>query len=538
MARLAVPLAALALGSPVEGRPMPPLVTAQVWSPAPLQGTYLGRAANFSALPIPAGAFRIAAPSDPTGCDEYTLPVQGVAVVALVRAGDCSFLRKALRAQSAGASGVVILSEALVLMTAAKNQTTANMGIFAVSMKAADGDPLLQHLETAGQPAVISFQVYKPHMKGISLAVLICGATALVLLGAYFSTVDLSRPFKVTVLQQQQRITGQQVVTPLRGNGPLVASSSSQGEGVTQGGAMSGFDGLLFCVAGSAMLLAMYFFMQYMIYGIIGIFCLVGFFSLTVIGSWLLVKLIPSLGRPICCQVVNSADVVCAVLALIVVLGWLHLQSTDWGWPLQDLMGLGFLLLVQQALQLPNLKVATIVLSVMFCFDIFWVFISPLLFGQSVMVKAATSPVHGLTVPMLLRVPSFTDPFGRDRMLGFGDIAAPGLLVSYLLRWDLWNRRQGLCSGYFMPAVVGYFLGLCTCVASLLLMHMAQPALLYLVPGTLGLTLLLSTCRGDLASLWRGLPEDYGKPWSQSPPYAMNGLPQPQYMQVPQPFYA
>jgi hypothetical protein len=32
-----------------------------------------------------------------------------------------------------------------------------------------------------------------------------------------------------------------------------------------------------------------------------------------------------------------------------------------------------------------------------------------------------------------------------------------------------------------------------------------QPALLYLIPCTLGTVMLLSWCRGDLPAMWRGL---------------------------------
>uniref|UniRef100_A0A7S4R100 PA domain-containing protein n=1 Tax=Alexandrium monilatum TaxID=311494 RepID=A0A7S4R100_9DINO len=502
----------------------PPLVEASVWSPENLRGSDLGRAAAFSALPVPSGTLHAWTPTaDPNGCAEYNLPANGrVALVVLVRHGGCSYLRKALRAQEAGAAGVVVVGqEGPVLMTAGEEAASARgVDILAVSVGAAFGQPLLRQLEGApgGDVVAVSFKVYKPHFKGISLAVLIAGATALVVLGACFSTADLRRRVVVTVVGPSvgpppPQLAGPPVAGPQRWRQkvhPHLVDASPQGPPQNHGEIRS-IDGLIFCVGGSCMLVALYFFMQYLIYAVVAIFCVTGFAALLVIGSWLLQRAAPSLGRPACKglpPMVFVADLLVAPVAAALVLCWLWLQGTDASWALQDVIGIAFLVLVQQALQLPNLKVATIVLSVMFCFDIFWVFISPLLFQRSVMVKVATSPVRGLKVPMLLRVPSFTDPFGRDRMLGFGDVAAPGLLVSYLLRWDLWSKRGLLC-GYFLPAVVGYCVGLCVTVAAVLAMHKGQPALLYLVPGTLGLTLLLSTCRGDLASLWRGLPEDY-----------------------------
>jgi len=106
---------------------------------------------------------------------------------------------------------------------------------------------------------------------------------------------------------------------------------------------------------------------------------------------------------------------------------------------------------------------------------------------------------------MLLRIPAISDPLGRERMLGFGDIALPGLLISFLRRHDLLSRRS-LRSGYFAPAVLGYFIGMCAAFAALFIMKIGQPALLYLVPCTLGPTLVLACTRRELGALWQGTP--------------------------------
>mmetsp|Transcript_9472 Transcript_9472/g.22374 ORF Transcript_9472/g.22374 Transcript_9472/m.22374 type:complete len:142 (+) Transcript_9472:2-427(+) len=119
------------------------------------------------------------------------------------------------------------------------------------------------------------------------------------------------------------------------------------------------------------------------------------------------------------------------------------------------------------------------------------------------MVSVATGGGTGETVPMLIRIPQFGDPLGGDRMLGFGDIALPGLLVSYLRRHDLMSHRKAF-EGYFGPSLVGYFTGLCVTIAALTIMKMGQPALLYLVPGTLGTSILLALWRQELSLLWEG----------------------------------
>lgn len=121
------------------------------------------------------------------------------------------------------------------------------------------------------------------------------------------------------------------------------------------------------------------------------------------------------------------------------------------------------------------------------------------------MVEVARGGGTGESVPMLLRMPSFEDEFGNDRMLGFGDVALPGLLISYLRRYDLLGHRQGF-GGYFVPAVIGYFLGLVVTIMALIFSGMGQPALLYLVPGTLGTTQVLGLIRGETWNLWEGTP--------------------------------
>jgi len=190
---------------------------------------------------------------------------------------------------------------------------------------------------------------------------------------------------------------------------------------------------------------------------------------------------------------------------VLLVVAWVHFRNSAYGWFFQDIIGAGFLCWLQRTMRLPNIKIATLLLSAMFFFDIFWVFISPLIFRKSVMVAVATGGDTGEAVPMLLRVPAIGDPFGSDRLLGFGDIALPGLLVSFLRRHDVLSKRS-LLGGYFFPSLVGYFVGLCVTIVALMIMRMGQPALLYLVPGTLGTTLLLAAARRELGLLWEGVP--------------------------------
>lgn len=111
-------------------------------------------------------------------------------------------------------------------------------------------------------------------------------------------------------------------------------------------------------------------------------------------------------------------------------------------------------------------------------------------------------------IPMLLKIPRMFDPWGGYSVIGFGDIILPGLLVAFSLRYD-WLSKKSLRTGYFVWAMTAYGLGLLITYVALNLMDgHGQPALLYIVPFTLGTFLTLGKKRGDLHILWtRGEPE-------------------------------
>ena len=79
---------------------------------------------------------------------------------------------------------------------------------------------------------------------------------------------------------------------------------------------------------------------------------------------------------------------------------------------------------------------------------------------------------------MLLRLPLIGDPFVDYQMIGFGDIAVPGLLVAYLLRFDSFFTDKPFIKGYFAPAVVGYSLGMVATFVALTYMQKAQQTFL------------------------------------------------------------
>ena len=57
--------------------------------------------------------------------------------------------------------------------------------------------------------------------------------------------------------------------------------------------------------------------------------------------------------------------------------------------------------------------------------------------GESVMVEVATAANLGEYVPVLLRVPYFSNSVEGYSMLGLGDIFVPGLLLTFTRVFDV-----------------------------------------------------------------------------------------------------
>lgn len=227
-------------------------------------------------------------------------------------------------------------------------------------------------------------------------------------------------------------------------------------------------------------------------------------------------------------------DVTSTLAGFAVALWWYFVRNTaSYAFVLQDVMGITLCILFLTLVRFPNIKVATVLLTLAFFYDIFFVFISPYFFGgESVMVKVATGgqpvadPIYcekypndkdcktREQLPMLLLLPRISDYLGGDTMLGLGDIILPGLLVAFTARYD---RSLGtpLHKGYFHLMIWGYAVGLMMANMAVYLMQMGQPALLYLVPCTLGVLSAVAYRDGTLQQLWDGPPSLSNKPSTQ-----------------------
>ena len=250
---------------------------------------------------------------------------------------------------------------------------------------------------------------------------------------------------------------------------------------------------------------------------------------------------------------------------IAVALTWYLNRGARWAWAAQDVLATAIICSFLRTVRLPSLRVASLLLGMMCAYDIFMVFVSPLIFHSSIMMTVATAgeataQVSGKLgvcirtpeehMPMLLLVPRLGSPplpagampppsDGQAfAMLGLGDVVLPGLLLVLARRLDLFARARagggdahrdgggrggqggggsggGGCGascvggGYFAASVLAYAAGLSMALAANSL-HLTvngvqgQPALLYLVPCTLGAVWWRGWRRGELRALWHG----------------------------------
>lgn len=67
-------------------------------------------------------------------------------------------------------------------------------------------------------------------------------------------------------------------------------------------------------------------------------------------------------------------------------------RHAPWAFVLQNVLGMCFMVLALRSIQLPSTAVATLLLGLLFVYDVFMVFITPIFMpnGESVMIKVAT----------------------------------------------------------------------------------------------------------------------------------------------------
>eukprot|EP00191_Tetraselmis_sp_GSL018_P023234 CAMPEP_0177619968 /NCGR_PEP_ID=MMETSP0419_2-20121207/26594_1 /TAXON_ID=582737 /ORGANISM="Tetraselmis sp., Strain GSL018" /LENGTH=390 /DNA_ID=CAMNT_0019119373 /DNA_START=8 /DNA_END=1181 /DNA_ORIENTATION=+ len=269
----------------------------------------------------------------------------------------------------------------------------------------------------------------------------------------------------------------------------------------------------------------------------------------------------------------RAAPTDAAALALAVLVTYLDISNGHMLFPVNNAIATMIVADLLGLLGINSFRTAAVMLVGLLLYDVFWVFESPKVVGDNVMLAMATS--SQLNGPIKLLFPRteaqiFSEggsyPF---ELLGLGDVALPGLLACLALRYDasrtidiqgravacakaledamqeldpkattsdvqIMNsaadaidtaydeafddderrRESGVAvpeqvsqtvlgnRNFFFPVLGAYGLGLFIAFEANRITHLGQPALLYLVPCTLGAIATTAFIRGESARLW------------------------------------
>eukprot|EP00892_Ulva_mutabilis_P010390 jgi/Ulvmu1/7723/UM039_0029.1 len=453
---------------------------------------------------------RVAAPSD--GC----APLQGSVPkhsIILSQRGNCTFQEKSEVAAEADAAGLIIINNSSECLHP-RMDTNATAQLSHIFIASAPLDDATQELLTAaavaqeaGTPIYASFLSVRTHVLDPAAFVLLCLAVATLVIAAAW--------------------TGSEYKRALAGHEPADSLGSARD---AQLGAFAGEErmeqavitvpAVLTFVAVTSLVMFILFFIinKYIFYVFLGLFSYGSAIAVAVCIHALLAEWRPALLQPTLklrpTWHVPVADVAAGAIGIAVVVTWLVVRHTGCSWILQNALGMCFIAFLLQTVALPSGRVASVFLAALFCYDVFMVFITPFFMprGESVMVRVATGGDTNEILPMLFAVPRLLPPLHTNMMLGYGDVAVPGLLVMMLRRFDIATGRGCGPASYTLWTMLAYIAGLGLTDAALATHFggsQGQPALLYLVPCTLGTAWMLAWLRGDSRVLWRGQIEDF-----------------------------
>ncbi|XP_043322013.1 signal peptide peptidase-like 2B isoform X4 [Cervus elaphus] len=379
-------------------------------------------------------------------CSPADLPPKGFSnQIPLVARGNCTFYEKVRLAQGSGARGLLIVSKEALVPPGGNKTQYEEIGIPVALLSYRD---MLDIFQTFGQAVRAALHAPKEPMLDYNMVIIFLMAVGTVALGGYWAG---SRDVRKRYMKHK------------RDDGP----EKQEDEAVDVTPVMI----CVFVVMCCSMLVLLYFFYDQLVYVIIGIFCLASSTGLYSCLSPLVQRLpfckcrVPDNSLPYFHKRPQVCTLLLALLCAAVSVVWGIFRNEDqWAWILQDALGIAFCLYTLKTIRLPTFKACTLLLLVLFIYDVFFVFITPFLTksGNSIMVEVATGPSDSAThekLPMVLKVPRLNaSPLALcDRpfsLLGFGDILVPGLLVAYCHRFDIQVQSSRV---YFVACTIVCF---------------------------------------------------------------------------------
>ncbi|XP_064187788.1 signal peptide peptidase-like 2B isoform X3 [Anguilla rostrata] len=386
--------------------------------------------------------------------------------IPMVLRGNCTFYEKVRLAQINGARGLLIVSKDRLTPPAGNKTQYEEIDIPVALLSYTD---MLDISKTFGMGGDVAMYAPKEPVLDYNMVIIFIMAVGTVAIGGYWAG---SRDIKKRYMKHKRDDSTEKQDEETVDVTPIMIC--------------------VFVVMCCSMLVLLYFFYDRLVYMIIGIFCLaasIGLYSCLCpfVRSIPFGKCrIPENNLPYCHKRPQVRMLMLSVFCVGVSVTWGVFRNEDqWAWVLQDGLGIAFCLYMLKTIRLPTFKACTLLLVVLFVYDVFFVFVTPHLtsHGESIMVQVAAGPPDSTTqekLPMVLKVPRLnSSPMALcDRpfsLLGFGDILVPA-----------------------------YGIGLLITFVALALMQIGQPALLYLVPCTLLTSLAMALWRKELPMFWTG----------------------------------
>ncbi|XP_053558999.1 signal peptide peptidase-like 2B isoform X2 [Bombina bombina] len=413
--------------------------------------------------------------------------------IPMVMRGNCTFYEKVRLAQINGARGLLIVSRERLVPPGGNHSQYEEIDIPVALLSYTD---MLEISKTYGHSVKVAMYAPNEPVMDYNMVIIFVMAVGTVAIGGYWAG---SRDVKKRYMKHK------------RDDG---ADKKHDDETVDVTPIMI----CVFVVMCCSMLVLLYYFYDHLVYVIIAIFCLAASIGLYSCLSPFVRRIpygkcrVPDNNLPYFHKRPPIWKLLLAAFCINVSVIWgVYRNEDQWAWVLQDILGIAFCLYMLKTIRLPTFKGCTLLLFVLFIYDVFFVFITPFLTksGESIMVQVASGPSDSYTqekLPMVLKVPRLNaSPLALcDRpfsLLGFGDILVPGLLVAYCHRFDIQMQSSRI---YFVACTIAYGIGLLVTFVALALMQMGQPALLYLVPCTLLTSLVVALWRKELPMFWTG----------------------------------
>jgi hypothetical protein len=145
-------------------------------------------------------------------------------------------------------------------------------------------------------------------------------------------------------------------------------------------------------------------------------------------------------------------------------------------WLLNNILGFSLVFTILSLFHIKNLKICSILLIGAFCYDVFWVYISPLIFTKNVMVIAATT----MDLPIKFEFPilMFNHPLKSCMYLGLGDLVLPGFVIKFCRRFDFIKN----INIYYRFSILLYIIALVCSALGITIFNYPQPVLFYMCP--------------------------------------------------------